>query len=313
MKKGKEPAKVVIIGGGFVGAASAFALTMTGTAAEIVIVDTNKDKAKGEALDISHGLSMVRHQNIRDGVYEDVKGADIIIITAGSARKPGETRLDLAKKNVGIAKAIIKNIMQYYDGGIIIVVSNPVDILTKIIWQESGLPRSKVFGSGTSLDTSRYKHLLSEYYDVDVTKVNAFIIGEHGDSMVPVWSHASICGIRLDDFDKLTAKKLDKKYIEEEVRTCGAKIIQLKGATYYAIAMSISKIVEAIIMDHRTIMTASTVLSGQYGINDIAMSLPCIIGANGIEQVLDIELSENEHKSFLESADKINEVLVNAN
>lgn len=309
MENKKAPVKIVIIGGGFVGASTAFALTMAWTVAEIVIVDTNRDKAKGEALDINHGLSMIKQQNIHDGGYEDVRNADIIIVTAGSARKPGETRLQLAQKNVGIASSITKSIMQHYNGGIILVVSNPVDILTQVIWKQSGLPKSRVFGSGTSLDTSRLRYTLGEYYNIDVTKVNSFIIGEHGDSMVPVWSNSSIAGIPLEIFDKMSDKKLDKKYIEEEVRNCGAKIIQLKGATYYAIAMSVSRIVEAIIKDQRSVMTVGSVLSGQYGVEDIAISLPCIVGANGIEQVLEIDLTEQERKGFAGSASKIREVL----
>jgi L-lactate dehydrogenase len=304
-----SPIKIAIVGGGFVGASTAFALTMAGIAAEIVVVDTNREKARGEAMDISHGLSMVQQQIIRDGGYEDIKGADVIVITAGSARKPGETRLDLAKKNIIIARAIIKSVMEHYNGGIILVVSNPVDILTSVICKESGLPASKVFGSGTSLDTSRFKHLISQSYNVDVTDVNGFIVGEHGDSMVPVWSHTNICGIPLDQYEKMTARKLDKKYIEDETKTSGAKVIQLKGATYYAIAMSLTRIVEAIVKDQRTIVSVGTVLTGQYGVNGVALSLPCIIGANGIQQVLELELSESERAGFIASANKIQDVL----
>lgn len=309
MEKNNSLVKIAIVGGGFVGASTAFALTMAGITGEIVVVDTNREKAKGEAMDISHGLSMVEHQIIRDGGYEDVKDADVIVITAGSARKPGETRLDLAKKNISIARAIIKSVMEHYNGGIILVVSNPVDILTSVICKESGLPASKVFGSGTSLDTSRFKHLISQSYNVDVTDVNGFIVGEHGDSMVPVWSHTNISGIPLEQYEKMTARKLNKKYIEEETKTSGAKIIQLKGATYYAIAMSITRIVEAIIRDQRTIISVGSVLSGQYGVNGVALSLPCIIGTNGIHQVLELELSESERAGFVASANKIYNVL----
>lgn len=309
MEKNNSLVKIAIVGGGFVGASTAFALTMAGITGEIVVVDTNREKAKGEAMDISHGLSMVQHQIIRDGGYEDVKDADVIVITAGSARKPGETRLDLAKKNISIARAIIKSIMEHYNGGIILVVSNPVDILTSVVCKESGLPASKVFGSGTSLDTSRFKHLISQSYNVDVTDVNGFIVGEHGDSMVPVWSHTNISGIPLEQYEKMTARKLDKKYIEEETKTCGAKIIQLKGATYYAIAMSITRIVEAIVRDQRAIVSVGSVLSGQYGVNGVALSLPCIIGANGIHQILELELSESERAGFIASANKLHDVL----
>ena len=309
MDKNNSIVKIVIVGAGFVGASTAFALTMAGVAGEIIVVDTNREKAKGEAMDISHGLSMMQHQSIRDGGYEDVADADIIVVTAGSARKAGETRLDLAKKNIGIARAIIKSIMEHYNGGIILVVSNPVDIITSVICKESGLPSSKVFGSGTSLDTSRFKHLISQSYNVDVTDINGFIVGEHGDSMVPVWSHTNISGIPLEQYEKMTARKLDKKYIEEETKTCGAKIIQLKGATYYAIAMSITRIVEAIVRDQRTIVSVGSVLSGQYGVNGVALSLPCIIGANGIHQVLELELSESERAGFIASANKIDNVL----
>lgn len=309
MNEKKTPCKVVIIGGGFVGAAAAFSLALVGIVAEVVVVDANQAKAKGEAMDISHGLSMMKQMSVRDGGYDDVKDADIIVVTAGCARKPGETRLDLAKKNVSIARDITQKMMQYYNGGIVVVVSNPVDILTYIIQKESGIPTSKIFGSGTSLDTSRFKHLISENYDVDVSNVNGFVIGEHGDSMVPVWSHVSIDSIPLCHYSKLIKKELDKTAIEEEVKNCGAKVIQLKGATYYAIAMSITRIVEAIVKDQNSILCVGSLLNGQYGIKDIPLSLPCIINASGNANVLEIELSDHENQKLVASAGKIKEVL----
>jgi L-lactate dehydrogenase len=309
MDKNKSPLKIVVVGSGFVGAATAFALTLNGSVAEVVIVDVNRDKAKGEVMDINHGLSMCRQQTVKDGGYEEIRDADIIVITAGSARKPGETRLDLAKKNVGIARSIIKSIMEYYNGGIIIAVSNPVDVLTYLITKESGLPASKIIGSGTILDTSRFKSQIGMSYDVDVANVNAYVFGEHGDSMVPIWSHVSISGIPLEHYDKITKKKLDRTLVEEEVRNSGAKVIQLKGATYYAIAMCVCRIVEAIIKDQNTILCVSSVLKGQHGINDIALSLPAIINANGIETILELELSEQEENKLSASSEKLKEIL----
>lgn len=312
MEKSKSPLKIVVVGSGFVGAATAFALTLTGAVAEVVIVDVNRDKAKGEAMDINHGLSMYKQQSIKEGGYEEVRDADVIVITAGSARKPGESRLDLAKKNIGIARSIIKNIMEFYNGGVILVVSNPVDIITYIIRQESGLPSSKVFGSGTILDTSRFKSQISLSYGVDISNVNGYIFGEHGDSMVPVWSHASISGIPLDHYEKMTNNKLDRTHVEMEVRNSGAKVIQLKGATYYAIAMCVCRIVEAIIKDQNTILCVSSVLNGQYDVENIAMSLPSIVNANGIANILEFEISKEEQEKLLISADKIKDVLSQA-
>lgn len=305
----RNSGKVVIVGSGFVGAAAAFAITMAGIVAEIVVVDINREKAKGEALDISHGLSFTSNVRVSNGGFEEVKDADIIVVTAGSARKPGETRLDLVRKNDVIARDITRNIMEHYNGGIILVVSNPVDILTYIIHEESGLPASKVFGSGTSLDTSRFRYLIGNHYNVNVKDVNGFIIGEHGDSMVPVWSHVNIQGIHVDEFNRLSGKVLDKTQIEGEVKTAGAKVIQLKGATYYAIAMSISRIVEAIIQDQNAIIPVGSVLNGIYGISDVALSLPCIINSSGIAHVFDIDISNDEKQKLISSADKMKEVL----
>ncbi len=309
MEQKRNSGKVVIVGSGFVGAAAAFAITMAGIVAEIVVVDINREKAKGEALDISHGLSFASNVRVSNGGFEEVKNADIIVVTAGSARKPGETRLDLVRKNDVIARDITRNIMEYYNGGIILVVSNPVDILTYIIQDESGLPASKVFGSGTSLDTSRFRYLIGNYYDVNVKDVNGFIIGEHGDSMVPVWSHVNIQGIHIDEFNRLSGKVLDKTQIEGEVKTAGAKVIQLKGATYYAIAMSISRIVEAIIQDQNAVIPVGSVLNGIYGICDVALSLPCIINSSGISRVIDIDITNDEKHKLISSADKMKEVL----
>lgn len=306
----KTAGKVVIVGSGFVGASAAFAIAMSKNASEIVLIDANKDKAMGEALDINHGISFLGQMSVSDGDYSSVSGADVIVITAGTARKPGESRLDLGKRNASIVKDIVPKVMEHYTGGIILVVSNPVDVMTYLVSKLSGLPEGKVIGSGTNLDTSRFCYILSEKCKVDVRDVNAYIIGEHGDSAVPVWSLANICGQNISEFCKVctdSCNELDKKKISQEVIECGAKVIKAKGATYYAIGLSISRIVEAILKNQSSILPVGSIMKNMYGVNDVVLSLPSIINANGIEKVLEISLNEEEIEAFRASARKVRE------
>jgi len=308
----KSKSKVAIIGSGFVGASTAFAMALNGLVAELVLIDVNKQRAFGEAMDINHGLSFLSPMSIYSGDYSDCKDCDIIIITAGVNRKPGETRLDLAKKNVSIMKEIADNVMKYYNQGVILMVSNPVDVLTYMFQKWSGLPSGKVLGSGTVLDSSRFRYFLSQKLGVDVRNIHGYMIGEHGDSQLPVWSGVSIAGMKIDDYcaaHNISFTEEDKQNIVQEVKMAGATIIKNKGATYYAIACSVNRIVEALLKDQNSILTVGSVVNNKYGINDVAINLPCIVNSNGVDKVLDINLAEDELKALQYSAQQIKSIL----
>ncbi len=310
MSKGKT--KVAIIGTGFVGASIAFAMTINKLASEIVLIDVNKDKAIGEAMDINHALPFIEQMSIYAGDYKDCADCDVIVITAGLNRKPGDTRLDLAKKNVAIAKDITSNIMKYYTGGVILVVANPVDIMTYMIQKWSGLPNGRVLGTGTVLDSSRFRYLLSAKLNIDVRNVHGYIIGEHGDSQLPAWSATHVAGKKIDEYCSIPGSGIteaDKATIAEEVKTAGAEIIKTKGATYYAIAITVNTVVETLLKGQNTIRTVSSVLNGEYGISDVAISVPAIVNSNGVVQVLDLDLSEDEKAALKNSADQVKSIL----
>ena len=308
----KSKSKVAIIGSGFVGASTAFAMAINGLVAEMVLIDVNKEKAFGEAMDINHGLSFLSPMSVYSGDYSDCKDCDIIIITAGVNRKPGETRLDLAKKNVSIMKGIAENVMKYYNQGVILMVANPVDVLTYMFHKWAGLPEGKVMGSGTVLDSSRFRYLLSEKLNVDVRNIHGYMIGEHGDSQLPVWSGVNIAGMKIGDYCKahnISFTEEDKQKIVQEVKMAGATIIKNKGATYYAIACSVNRIVEALLKDQNSIMTVGSVINNKYGINDVALNLPCIVNSNGVDRVLDISLTDEELKALRYSADQVKAII----
>lgn len=303
----KTQTKVAIIGSGFVGSSAAFALALNGIANEIVLIDVNKEKAFGEAMDINHGLSYVGQMNIHSGDYDECKDCDVIVITAGANRKVGETRLDLARKNVAIAKDITANVMKHYTKGVILVVSNPVDVLTYMIQKWSGLPAGRVMGSGTVLDSARFRYYISEKLNVDVRNVHGYIIGEHGDSQMPYWSATHVAGKGLEGSSLLTEN--DKADIMEEVRKAGATIIKNKGATYYAIAITINRIIETILKNQKTIMTVSSVINNVYGINDVALSLPVVVSPDGVDRLFDMDFTEEEIKLLQKSAEEVKVVL----
>lgn len=310
MSKGKL--KVAIIGAGFVGASTAFAMSLNQFASEIVLIDVNKEKAIGEALDINHGLCFLGQMNVYAGSYQDISGCDVIVITAGLNRKPGETRLDLARKNIVIARDITDNIMKYYDGGVIVVVANPVDIQTYMIQKWSGLPAGRVLGTGTVLDSARFRYLLSKKFDVDVKNIHGYIIGEHGDSMLPVWSATHIAGIQVDNYAKLPGYSFseeDKKNVIEQVKSSGAMIIKNKGATYYAISVTVNTIVETLLKNQNTIRTVSSLINGYYGIHDVALSLPAIINGNGVLKILEFNLNQEEEEALKKSAESIKTII----
>ena len=287
--------KIVVIGAGNVGEAIAYTLMVRVQANDIVLIDVNEDRAKGAALDIAHGTSFFKHVWVRTGGYEECADAQMIIITAGVARKPGQTRLDLAKTNVSIVKGITENIMKYAKNPLILVVSNPADIVTMAVQQVSGLPAERVIGSGTSLDTARFRYLLSKKLQVNIEDINAYIIGEHGDSQVPVFSSANIGGFPLKDFAAQVNVEINEKEIAERTKTGGAEVISLKGATFYGIAMSVSNIVETIMKDDNAIIPVAHVLDESFGPwAGVAISLPCRIGWDGINQTLRIPMDYYE-------------------
>jgi L-lactate dehydrogenase len=304
--------KCAIIGCGFVGASSAFSLVESGLFSELVLIDATRDKAEGEAMDLSHGMPFSRPMEIYAGSYDDIADCGLIIVTAGASQKPNETRMDLVNKNVSIFKSIIPEIKKRACEGILLIVSNPVDILTYVALKLSGLPANRVIGSGTVLDTARLKYLLSQHLDVDSRSVHAFIIGEHGDSELAVWSSANVSGIQLDHFCELCGhyhhrETMQKLY--EGVRDSAYEIIKKKGATYYGIAMSVRRIAECIQRNEHSILPISSLIQGHYGLNDICMGVPTILGSSGVEKVLDIPLNEEEQQKLASSADALKKVL----
>lgn len=304
--------KIAMIGCGFVGSASAFALMQSGLFSEMVLIDADKNRAEGEALDISHGLPLGRPMRIYAGDYDDIVDASIIVITAGANQKPEETRLDLVQKNVEIFKQIIPQIKRRECQGILLIVTNPVDILTYTALKLSNFPENRVLGSGTVLDTSRLKYEIGEYLGVDSRSVHAFIIGEHGDSEIAAWSSANISGVPMRNFYEFKGKhKYEKaaENIENSVRNSAYEIIEKKKATYYGIAMSVRRICEAIVRDEKSIMPVSSPIHGEYGINDVVLSMPSIIGKRGVEGHMPIELNADEIKALRESAETLRQVL----
>ena len=304
--------KVVIIGCGFVGAASAFSIMQSGLFSEMVLIDSDRAKAEGEALDISHGLPFAKPMKIYAGNYDDIKKASLVIITAGANQKDGETRLDLVKKNISIFKSIIPEIKKRNYNGILLIVANPVDILTTVALKLSGLPENKVFGSGTVLDTARLKYKLGEHLNIDSRSVHAFIIGEHGDSEIAAWSSANVSGIPLNKFCEMRGHFNHEESMEkiaEEVKNSAYEIINKKKATYYGIAMSVKRICEAIVRDEKSIMPISSIMHGEYGIEGISLSMPAIVGKDGVETHVPIQLNEEEVLNLQKSAKTLQEVL----
>lgn len=298
--------KAAMIGCGFVGSSSAFALMQSGIFSEMVMIDADRARAEGEAMDISHGLPFARPIKLYAGDYDDIVDAGVIIITAGANQKPEETRLDLIHKNVEIFKSIIPEIKKRNCEGILLVVSNPVDILTYTAIKLSGFPAHRVIGSGTVLDTARLKYLIGEHIKVDNRSVHAFIIGEHGDSELAAWSNANVSGVRLSDFCEMRghfAHEESENRIYEEVKNSAYEIIERKRATYYGIAMAVKRICECIIRDEKSILPVSSMMRGIYGMEDIVISMPAIVGKDGVEDVIPISLDEEEQAQLKKSAD----------
>ena len=304
--------KVAVIGCGFVGATSAFSLIQSGLFSEMVLIDANHDKAVGEAMDLSHGSAYSTPIKIYAGGYDDIVDAGLIVITAGANQKPNETRLDLVKKNVSIFKSIIPEIKNRNCEGILLVVSNPVDILTYVTLKLSGFPANRVIGSGTVLDTARLKYVLGEHLQVDSRNIHAYIIGEHGDSELAVWSTAQVAGIHINHFCELRGHFHHQEAMERlcnEVRDSAYEIIERKGATYYGVAVAVRKIAEAIVKNDHSVLPVSSLMTGEFGLEDLCLSIPTVVGANGIEKVIDIYLNNEEYDQLTSSAKALKAVL----
>lgn len=311
MSREVNPRKAAVIGCGFVGSATAFTLMQSRLFSELVLLDVNMEKADGEAKDIAHGIPFAGQMKIYAGTYDDAADAAIIIITAGANQKPGETRLDLVQKNTAIYQSIIPEIVKRDFGGILLIVSNPVDILTYVALKLSGLPEKRVLGSGTVLDTARLKYALGEHLGVDSRSVHSFIIGEHGDSEIAAWSSTNVSGIPLNEFCEMRGHfnhDAAMDAIAEKVKNSAYEIISKKQATYYGIAMSVKRICECIVRNERSILPVSAMMHGEYGIEDITLSMPAIVGIGGVEMHVPIALSEEEAEKLVESAKKLKEV-----
>ncbi|WP_341357717.1 L-lactate dehydrogenase [Rossellomorea sp. y25] len=306
--------KVALIGTGFVGSSYAFALLNQGIAHELVMIDLNKEKADGDARDLNHGLAFASPMKISAGDYSDCKDADLVVITAGANQQPGETRLDLVEKNVKIFKNIVDSVMNSGFNGIFLVATNPVDILTYATWKFSGLPKERVIGSGTILDTARLRYLVGEHFDIDTRNIHAYIMGEHGDTEFPVWSHTTVGASHLSELIDLhqddVQKQLDDIFVN--VRDAAYHIIERKGATYYGIAMGLARITKAVFNNENSILTVSALLEGEYHQDDIYIGVPAIINREGIRKVVELPLNDKEKAQFAHSAETLKHVMKKA-
>lgn len=307
--------KVTIIGSGSVGSTIAYTLAVQGSATDIVMIDINVEKSLGEALDIRQGTPFCAPCSIYAGSYEDAKDSDVVILTSGLARKPGQTRLDLAQANVNITKTIIPQITKYAPNAIYLIVANPVDILTYQFIKTSGIPENRIIGSGTLLDTARLRARLSEYYSISQKNVHAYVFGEHGDSSFVPWSLANVSNIPIDDYNKCITDEdkivppLVHEEVESYIRKSGGKIIQRKGATFYAVAISVCHLCKCIFGGMDTTMTVSTMMHGEYGIKDVALSTLAIVGQNGVSGKLVAPLTDEEVALLNKSAEALKEVI----
>lgn len=300
--------KVSIIGCGNVGVTAAYAMVLDGIVDELVLVSRDKNKAYGEQLDLEHGMAFLSHTNIKTtSDYQDIATSDVVVITAGAAQKPGETRLDLTAKNVAIIENIIPQVVRHAPNAIILIVSNPVDILTYKAYQISGLPKGRIFGSGTTLDTARFRFHLSEFLKVNPHSIHAYILGEHGDSSFPAVTSANIGGQPLLTYPGFSPEKLERAY--QVTRNAAYKIIEAKGSTYYGIGAVILHIVRTILKDEKKILPVSIPLHQYMGHNGVALSVPCVVGRDGVEETLEIKLSWEEKQKLEKSANNLKSYL----
>ncbi len=312
MPNDARPIRIAVLGTGHVGSTFAYTLLLSGLAEEIVLLDINRARAEGEAMDLNHTEPFTHPTRIWAGDYPDCAGAAVTVIAAGAAQNPGETRLDLLQRNAGIFAQIVPQVARHNPGGIILVATNPVDVLTWASLKLSGLPPARVIGSGTILDTARFRFLLGEYFGVDARSVHAHIIGEHGDSEVPAWSLGTIGGMHLRDFAAANNIPYDQRRMNEiftRTRDAAYHIIARKGATYYAVAAGLVRIVEAILRNQHTVLSVSSLVNGYYGIRDLCLSLPTVLGRGGVERVLCLPLNEQEQQGLRRSADILQQTI----
>ena len=308
--------KITVIGTGSVGSTIAYTLTVMGLASEIVMIDINQEKSLGEALDIRQGVPFCNPANVYAGSYADAKDSNIVIITSGVARKPGQSRLDLAQTNVNILKAVAKEIVKYAPDATYIIVSNPVDILTYVFHKVSGIPESRIIGSGTILDTARLRSRISEYYNVNQKNVHAYVLGEHGDSSFVPWSIANISNVPIEQYKSAVVStqllpEFDREEVENYMRKSGGRVIQRKGATFYAVSMSVCHICKCLISGIDTTMTVSTMMHGEYGIDDVCLSVLNIVGEKGVSTKVLLPLNDDEIKALQHSANCLKEIINN--
>ena len=311
-KKESHSSKVAIIGAGFVGSTAAYACLIEGAASEIALIDVNKEKAEGEAMDLQHGLQFKPNTKITFGSdYTLCRDSQIVVITAGAHQKPGETRIDLINKNSAIFKEMIPQITEYNKDCILLVVSNPLDVLTYLTFKYSKFSKNKVIGSGTILDTARFRYLLGQHFEVSPNSVHAYIMGEHGDSSFPVWSTANIAGVSLKKFRKYNKKSMDKIY--SETKNAAYEVIAKKGATYYAIGLGIAKIVKSILSNQNEVLALSSCLTDYHGVSDICLSVPTIVNRDGIKEHIKMPLNFWERRQLKKSASVIKKVIRECN
>ena len=310
--------KITVIGSGNVGSTIAYTLTIMGIASEIVMIDVNEEKSLGEALDIRQGVSFCSPTSVYAGSYEDATDSDIVVITSGMARKPGQSRLDLAQANVDIIKSIADKIVPVAPNATYVIVSNPVDVLTYVFLKHTGLPQERVIGSGTVLDTARLRSRISEYYSINQKNVHAYVLGEHGDSSFVPWSLANISNVPVENFKDVIQTKEDYpefvlSEVEEYMRKSGARIIQRKGATFYAVSISVCHICKCILSGIDTTLTVSTMLNGEYGIDDVCLSLLNVVGDKGAHAKIMLPLNEEETAALHNSAKVLKELISGLN
>ena len=303
--------KVVIVGAGMVGSTFAYALQIHGTAREIVLIDADKERAEAEALDLGHGAFFTPPVDVRAGDYTDCSGADVVIICAGAKQKPGQSRMDLVGTNIDICKSVVQNVVAQTRDAILLLVTNPVDVLTYAALKFSGLPKRRVIGSGTVLDSARFRYLLSQHCQVDAHNVHAYVLGEHGDSEVLAWSITNIAGVKLDDYCKNCPRKcpnIEREKIADQVRNSAYHIIEAKEATNFAVGLALVKITTSILRNENSVLTLSTLMSGQYGIDDVCLSVSTTINRDGVDRVLSPNLTEAELEALRSSAGAIRKV-----
>jgi L-lactate dehydrogenase len=307
-----RPTRVAVVGVGNVGATFAYALVLSGLASEIVLIDANERRAEGEAMDLLHAVPFAKPVRIWAGTYADAAGAAVTVVTAGAAQRPGETRLDLVRRNDAILADVVPAVARANPEGVLLIASNPVDVMTYRALQRADLPPQRILGSGTILDTARFRSLLAAHVGVDPRSIHAFVVGEHGDSEVALWSGANIAGMAVDEFcaaHGIVFTDADRDSITDRVCRAAYEIIERKGATYYAIGGGLLRIVEAILRDQRTVLSVSSRISDFYGIDDVCLSLPTIVGAGGVETVLRVGLSSSEAAALRRSAEVLRETI----